>query len=594
MKNVELLLKRYNDLILEQQRALKKIQRVGNIYVALKLLFFSLLVFLIYSFFATELHIAFAIIPLVAYLTVHKLDSLRAAAESKIKAYIELYRVEIAYLNDDFSALDDGSSYINPKHNYSFDLDLFGANSLYAEISRSVSPSGADLLAEWLQNPLLCERSIKKRQEATAELSDKIDWTHKFRILAKIYPVGGYDKAYIEKWKLSNYDIYFKIKPLLFLINGLAAIALISAIFNFTPYSYFNAIVVVQLFVWILQMRFVGKTHLAIDSFVKNISNYFHLIEHLETEKFSSEELRDIETVLQGEICASEGFKELKRLKRTLDSRNNILGVLILNALYMFDVHTMISIARWHRRYLNHVEQWINAIDKIDALVSMANYKYNHPDFCTPQISSNAIISAKEMVHPLIKGESVVSNDIEVKNQHNIFIVTGANMSGKSTFLRGVGLNLLLALTGNVARCRSFEFKPISLFTSMRTSDNLSKGESYFHAELLRLKMLHENAANDKELFVILDEMLKGTNSEDKLNGSRKFLTRLLNLNVSGLVATHDLQLGELREKYPENFYNICFEIEHCNEDLVYSYKLQDGVSKNMNASFLLSKMDLL
>ena len=226
--------------------------------------------------------------------------------------------------------------------------------------------------------------------------------------------------------------------------------------------------------------------------------------------------------------------------------------------------------------------------------MSMANYKYNHSDFIFPKISKSSILDAKGIRHPLMRGNNIVTNDFNVGTMHEMYIVTGANMSGKSTFLRSVGLNMVLALSGNVVSSRTFEFTPIELFTSMRTTDNLSKGTSYFHAELLRLKALHDKAKNGVPVFVILDEMLKGTNSEDKLNGSLMFLVKLLELNVSGIIATHDLALGNLSNSYPDNFHNICFEIEHSEDDIIYNYRLRDGVSKNMNASFLLKKMNLI
>jgi len=167
-------------------------------------------------------------------------------------------------------------------------------------------------------------------------------------------------------------------------------------------------------------------------------------------------------------------------------------------------------------------------------------------------------------------------------------------MAGKSTFLRTVGINMVLALTGNVVCAESFSFVPIRLFTSMRTTDNLAKGTSYFHAELLRLKALIDQIANDRPHFIILDEMLKGTNSKDKLNGSIKFLNKLLSLPVSGLVATHDLALGKLSEEDPQHYFNICFEIEHTDSDITYDYKLKKGVSQNMNASILMEQMGLI
>lgn len=585
---------KYNKLLAEQKTLLAKTKVTRNIYITLKFLLFAAFATCVYHCVAGNINIAFAVVSLAAYITILRVDAARARREAEIKCYIALYMTEIAYLGNDLTTLDGGYRYVDTSHNYSFDLDLFGPNSLFAEINRGVSPSGSDLLATWLKEPLLSAKEIVERQKATEELAENIGWTHRFRVLGESYPVGEFEQKFIDNWKSSNYKIYIKLAPLLYALNAAAAITLSASIFGALPYGYFVSIATIQLCIWVILMRAVGGAHIAIDSFVKNISNYFYLIDHFCSQSFSAEKLNAIKHSLEGEASAREGFHKLKKLKSRLDSRNNIIGALALNTLYLSDAHTMIAIARWHHLYIGNVEGWVKAIDKVDALVSMANYRYNHPEFCTPQPSTQSILRAQEMVHPLIKSPNAVANDIEVREIDNIYIVTGANMSGKSTFLRGVGLNMVLALTGNVARASNLEFRPIALFTSMRTSDNLSRGESYFHAELLRLKALHDNASGGKELFVILDEMLKGTNSEDKLNGSRRFLVKLLELNVAGIVATHDLQLGLLNSSFPKNFYNICFEIEQRGSELHYSYKLQEGVSKNMNASLLLEQMKLI
>ena len=236
----------------------------------------------------------------------------------------------------------------------------------------------------------------------------------------------------------------------------------------------------------------------------------------------------------------------------------------------------------------------MDLVGELDTFVSMANYRYNHPDFVTPEISDDTLLRGEEIGHPLLVSARCVTNDFEVSRLHQFYIVTGANMAGKSTFLRAVGVNLVLACCGSVVRASSFRFQPMRIFTSMRTVDNLAKGTSYFHAELLRLKQLVETAQNEEKLFIILDEILKGTNSRDKLNGSRRFLQKLLSLPIAGLIATHDLELGELADAFPHNYFNRCFEITHTDDDIAYDYKLKEGVSQNMNASILLEQMGLV
>lgn len=576
------------------KKMLMHLKKKGNIYATLKLLLFIALACSIYYYFSNDINIVFVLIFILLYLLVAVLDTSRGKEELRCKSFVNLYNGEIKYLDGDFSSLDEGERYLKGDHHYSYDLDVFGKNSLYQEMNRTASTSGADLLAKYLESPILDALALKSRQEAIIELSDNINWVNDFRVLAKMYPLVDIDKQMFSSWASSKYDIWFKVKFLLISFNSLNLAFLLSGIFGFLSWGFFFITLIISILIWIVLFQIVGKAHISINKFIKDISNYFHLIKHLSTKKFESAELREILKILFGEHDAMAAFSKLKGINSDLDGRGNILGTLLLNCLYLRDAHMMIKIAQWHFKYNGYVEKWIGAVNKIDALNSMATYRFNNPSFCMPIISENTIISANSMLHPLIKGEEVVSNDIEIAHNHNIFIITGANMSGKSTFLRSVGLNHVLATTGNCVRCESYHFKPIDLFTSMRTTDNLSEGRSYFHTELLRLEALHKKIQDEQEVLVILDEMLKGTNSDDKLTGSRKFLIKLLNFNVSGLVATHDLKLGELQNEYPNNFFNICFEIEHANQELIYTYRLQKGVSKNMNATFLLNKMRLI
>ena len=268
--------------------------------------------------------------------------------------------------------------------------------------------------------------------------------------------------------------------------------------------------------------------------------------------------------------------------------------MVMLNGAFMRDIHTMMRLDRWKRRNIDAIGEWQSAVSRMEMLNSFAIYRFNNPAFTYPEIDDTVILEAKEMSHPLMFFRDPVSNDMSIKSLHELFIITGANMSGKSTFLRAIGANWVLASCGCPVSASSFRFTPMKLFSSMRTSDNLSSGTSYFHAEILRLRALISAAETGEPMFIILDEILKGTNSQDKLNGSRRFILKLITLPLSGVIATHDLELGELESAYPENIYNRCFEVEYKDDDLSYDYKLRKGVSQNMNASFLLEKFGLV
>jgi len=238
--------------------------------------------------------------------------------------------------------------------------------------------------------------------------------------------------------------------------------------------------------------------------------------------------------------------------------------------------------------------QWFEVIAEMDALVSLANSNYNHPRWITPKVSqSGYIFNAEDLGHPLIDESRCVSNSFQLTNQEQITIITGANMAGKSTFLRTVGVNLILASNGCKVCAESFEFSPIRIYTNMRTSDNLMNDESYFYAELLRLQSMLTLLRSGENLFVIIDEMLKGTNSVDKLNGSKELIHQLISLNTHGIVATHDLGLTELAQNIPA-IKNQCFEVQLHNDELNFDYKLTNGVTRTMNATFLMKKMGII
>jgi DNA mismatch repair ATPase MutS len=512
----------------------------------------------------------------------------------EIEELIKSYSTELKYVQGDLSGLENGVEFLSPEHNYAADLDIFGENSLFQEINRTVTPNGAKILCSHLKNICLEPVAILNRQTAIQELSEHNRWSHEFRAKGKIHPVSNYDESIIEKWKNINYFLNGKFKTALFISNGLCFASLLIAVSGLTSYTLLITLASLQLAIFVVTMGLVNKAHFQLNKVIKSITNYFYMINHVNKIDFKSAELAELKEKLFGTNNSLTAFKELKSLQNSFDQRGNILITIIFNALYLRDIHTLSNVINWRNKYVDKINEWTNAIDKFDALISMANYKFNHPDYIFPEITSKYILAAKGVAHPLMKGEDVVENDFNIDSLHEMYIVTGANMSGKSTFLRSVGLNLVLALSGNVTRSKEFTFTPVNLFTSMRTTDNLSMGRSYFHAELLRLKTLHDIAMNGQPVFVILDEMLKGTNSEDKLNGSLKFLVKLLQFNISGIIATHDLAIGQLSDTYPHNFHNICFEIDHADDDIIYTYKLQNGISKNMNASFLLKKMNLI
>jgi DNA mismatch repair ATPase MutS len=276
-----------------------------------------------------------------------------------------------------------------------------------------------------------------------------------------------------------------------------------------------------------------------------------------------------------------------------LDQRNNILITALLNGLFFWELHQIIKVETWKDEYGSSMEQWTECIGLMDALCSLGTFAYNNPSFTYPIISPTAMYKANGLKHPLMNREKCVSNDINMAGAPDFEIITGANMAGKSTYLRTVGINHLLGCMGMPVDAESMTFYPAHLVTSLRTNDSLNDNESYFFAELKRLKMIIDKLQSGEKLFIILDEILRGTNSADKQKGSYSFIKQLTLLGATGLIATHDLQLAHLKELFPEQINTQCFEADITNNELTFSYKLREGVAQNMNACFLMKKMGI-
>jgi DNA mismatch repair ATPase MutS len=302
---------------------------------------------------------------------------------------------------------------------------------------------------------------------------------------------------------------------------------------------------------------------------------------------------------LQGNLSgntqsATESVRKLSKISAAFDYRLNLLMGIILNIFLLWDLLQLIRLERWKYRHSQELEIWFQALYQIDELNSFAGFAFNHPESVYPDFSIQDFeIHAANAKHPFIERSKSVGNPIIINGMKDFQVITGANMAGKSTYLRTVGVNLLLGMTGAPVLADSFRFKPTPVFTSIRTSDSLQDGESYFFAELKRLKQLIDLLETDTQMFIILDEILRGTNSADKRKGSKSLIRQLLKLGASGMIATHDLALGELAEDFPNNIQNKRFEVEIVNGDLHFDYKLKDGISRNLNATFLMKKMGI-
>lgn len=509
----------------------------------------------------------------------------------------EINRNEIGATNRDFSPFDPGNEFIDSHHDYSYDLDLFGTGSFFQFLNRTVTSRGKIYLASLLNKSQRTTREIEDKQLAIQELAENLNWRQNFMAIGQTTGEKAnqtnLDELLHAKINLKHYraTTYFPfIFPFLILaFTGLYTAGIVTGqIFLIAFFS--------QWIIYLTYSKTITKFYKQFESQSKILNQYAGLLQQIETIPVESSYLEALKKKLSGRSkSASAITAELQKILDEFDYRQNIIVAIVLNLIFLWDIRCISKLYQWQQNYAGYLPEWFGVIAEMDALASLANCNYNHPEWATPTLSDSAFhIRAEDLGHPLIDEKRCVRNTFRISNEEQIVIITGANMAGKSTFLRTIGVNLILASNGCKVCASVFRFSPIRIYTNMRTSDNLMNDESYFYAELLRLQSMLNLIRSGENLFVIVDEMLKGTNSIDKLNGSKELILQLISLKTHGIVATHDLGLTELARKYPGSIKNQCFEVQLHRDELNFDYKLIEGVTKTMNATFLMKKMGII
>ena len=505
---------------------------------------------------------AFAALPFILFIWLVKRHNFWFYRKDFLKKKIEINEQELRAMQYDFSDFDDGKEFINPSHLYTLDLDVFGEHSLFQYINRTATPIGKQHLANWFNAHLENKAAIDHRQEAIRELSTDLEYRQQIRLLGLLYKGKPADTTEIKEWATS--PSYYRKRTLLRILP------IAVTVINFLCIS------------------------LAISGIISaNIAGGVFLL--TEQKEMHSHILQELKADLTSQNqTASQAVRQLSKLMNALDQRSNLLMSSILNGLIFWELRQVMRIEKWKEIHASDLPRWIETIGEIDAYCSLATFAYNHPDYIYPTIAAQSFhLQAEALGHPLMDRNKCVRNGIDIEKRPFFIIITGANMAGKSTYLRTVGVNYLLACIGAPVWAKQMKIYPARLVTSLRTSDSLADNESYFFAELKRLKLIIDKLEAGEELFIILDEILKGTNSMDKQKGSFALIKQFMHMNANGIIATHDLLLGTLIESFPQNIRNYCFEADITNNELTFSYQMRNGVAQNMNACFLMKKMGI-
>lgn len=626
------------------------LKRKNNAFITSELLLFGAMATCLVCYFAldgdTHLWLCAAFLSLVAYFLVRHFDDKNKERIEHKTALMQVCQDEVKAMEGDFSSYEKGEAYLNPHHAYAFDLDVFGKDSLYNRICHTITTGGSDALAANLsrETPLSIDE-IESRRELQQDLAES---AHQWRL--EFFTLGELNRM-AQSQGLSSSSSHGKI-------NSAAVVEAMAKVSQMSLPAWFGSGLALVVG-WLLMMGICASVVLAIlgkvsvdfplwwvmvqymvvfavckSSLDKIDSNggklrhqlmaYSQVLRLISQRTFSSKLGKEMQEKLAE---ALPSFSELEKILSGYDRRGNFLGLFFTDSFLLSDFFLVRRFLKWKNNYMAQMEEWVEIVGEMDAMVSMADFRYNHPeakdarllDASETQLQAGQksesygqpiVFEAKNLYHPFL-GANAVKNDFCIDDS-NYYIVTGANMAGKSTFLRSLGINYILAMAGMPVFADTLRISRFRLFSSMRTSDDLTHGISYFNAELLRLEQLVQFCKGDAQkhkanfasqgksackgdflrTLIILDEILKGTNSVDKLNGSRLFLESIAHLPVSGVIATHDLELSKMENgsEQGRRFHNYCFEID-LGLDVTYTYKIQRGVAKNQNATFLLKKL---
>ena len=502
---------------------------------------------------------------------------------------------EIQRKTGNMTGIFDGKEFEDSQHSYARDLDVLGSNSLFQFVVRSRLDKSRKLAAQWLLNPT-AKKEILDRQEAIEELKNELDWRQQFTALGMHAESNKEETSdqvdqFVE-WIAgeSTFQIpsYLKVVAVLMPCISLIALALIAA-FGFPYQIIFFPVLVNLIFLKITFMPLLDFTK-KFNEVAKILKSYEVLIAAVENRTFTSKKLQVLKSDLFSDnIRASKAIRSLRAILMQLLNRANMFYS-IVNVLFLLDAIWLLQANSWKKKYGRNVQKWFSSLQEIDVLNDMASMAFANPDFINPKQSDNNFqLTAISLGHPLIHSDRI-TNDFEINGSGSIGLVTGSNMSGKSTFLRTVGINLVMAQVGLPVCASSFEYSATRVFTSMRTEDNLAEHISSFYAELFRIKRLLDSI-NDEPVFFLLDEILKGTNSEDRHSGSIALVDQLSHKNATGLISTHDLKLSKYENKSIKNYsFNSTIE----GDEILFDYKLTNGPCRSFNASKLMEKMGII
>ncbi|MEI2737948.1 MAG: hypothetical protein V9F01_04100 [Chitinophagaceae bacterium] len=503
---------------------------------------------------------------------------------------------EIKILTHHFTHLPDGINYKPETHEYANDLDIFGRASLYQFINRTNTEQGNKLFADWLLHPAPTDK-VLQRQEAVKELSQESEWRQQLQSYGIATQVTISTQNKIERWLAQPNRFLNKTgwSILKYLLPGISFVFLSLHLTDILSSQVFYPLILLMLSLSFIISKMVMPSYLQLNKIAPELESLSESINWIEKKDFKSKLLKQLKlTYKKGSTSSSQSIRRLKRVLDLLDIRLNPLVFIPLNTFFFWDLQQIFTLEKWKSGNKDNISQWFDALAEIETLSSIANLSFNYPENSFPALSEKkGVFIADTMGHPLIPKEKLVCNSFSTEGVNQMNLITGSNMAGKSTFLRSVGVNIVLAMMGSSVFAKSLTLSPMMVLSSMRVSDNLEESTSTFYAELKKLKEVIDVVYSGEKVFLLLDEILRGTNSGDRHTGSKALIKQLINHQAAGLIATHDLELAKLADEFPDRIYNYHFDVQVADDELYFDYKLKRGICRSMNASLLMKKIGI-
>ncbi len=552
-----------------------------------------LIAVLIYLGFSASLFFWAIIIPLIFFIALVRQQNVLNEKKQLANFLEHLNQMEAKGIRFEPTDFSDGTNFSDPHHPYSHDLDLFGEGSVFQYLNRCGTQLGEERFAHDLKNLGYEKDELLLRQEAVRELGAMVEFRQQVWATGKQINDFSFNRSALLKWLTEKPFIYGnRVYSLIRWITPTITLSMLGlSIYDWNYFPLLFMMAIIQITIAGFQAKRIGEFQQVLSKAREVLKNYARLFELLAHQRVESVLMKKHQAVA---AKAFEKVSHFSALVNALESRMNPIAMQFGNGLFLYDFHAVSKLEKWREENASDLPNWLDSLGDWDSLLSAATLHFNFPGYAFAEVNLSNQLESREAGHLLIPQTIRVSNNFDLGNPATIYLITGANMAGKSTFLRSLGVNFVLGRIGAPVCASRWRAPLINLRSGMRTTDSLQDHQSYFFAELHRLQSIIQELRSGKPMLILLDEILKGTNSTDKQLGSRELLRQLKDMNALVVLATHDIALGDLAEQYPKQIANACFEGKIENDQLTFDYTLHPGVAQKANATFLMRKMGII